>query len=440
MSQAGRYINNSGPAGFVQTLTGNVGGPVPPSLGNINIVGSGDITVTGNPGTNTLTISDSGAVPNSFPTDAGTATPAAGVLNIFGAHGINTSGAGNTVTVAVDNTLTLGDLAPIGTGADSLTLTTGDLSVVSGNINLPLTSAAGADGVINVNGVRFIHDFGATNTFVGSQAGNFTLTGFSSTGIGTQALQSQTSAAFNTAVGFAAGGALTSGSSNVAIGSGSLGAVTTTGSNTAIGASSLAAIVTGTNNIALGYFSGSALTTNDSNNIIIGTVGVAGDNARLRIGTVGTQTSAFIAGIDGVNVGSVARVVTENANQLGTATITAGTGITVTPSANTITIAATGTTNLTYTNVNTTPYVVLTTDEYLSVDSSGGAITVQLPNAATLGRVFIIKDRTGSAAASNITVTTVGGAVNIDGATTFVMNTNRESINVIGNATSYEVF
>lgn len=122
------------------------------------------------------------------------------------------------------------------------------------------------------------------------------------------------------------------------------------------------------------------------------------------------------------------------------ATLTAGVGISITNGAGSISIAATGTTNLTYTNVNVSPYVVLVTDEYLSVDCSGGAITVQLPNAATTGRVFIIKDRTGSAATHNITVTTVGGAVNIDGATTFVMNTNFEAIQVIGNSVSYEVF
>lgn len=122
------------------------------------------------------------------------------------------------------------------------------------------------------------------------------------------------------------------------------------------------------------------------------------------------------------------------------ATLTAGTGITVTNGAGSISIASDGTQTLNYTNVNTTPYVVLSTDQYLSVDCSGGVITVQLPNAATLGRVYTIKDRTGSAAAFNITVTTVGGAVNIDGATTFVMNTAYESINVIGNGSTYEVY
>lgn len=46
--------------GGIGTLTGNSGGAVGPTSGNINIVGSGGITVVGNPGTSTLTISGGG--------------------------------------------------------------------------------------------------------------------------------------------------------------------------------------------------------------------------------------------------------------------------------------------------------------------------------------------------------------------------------------------
>jgi hypothetical protein len=122
------------------------------------------------------------------------------------------------------------------------------------------------------------------------------------------------------------------------------------------------------------------------------------------------------------------------------ATLTPGTGISITNAAGSITIAANGTTTLAYTPVNTSPYVVLPADDFISVDSSGGAITIQLPNAATAGKAFIIKDRTGSAAVHAITVTTVGGVVLIDGAATFVMNTAYESVNIIGNASAYEVY
>ena len=58
MSQAGTLGGGGGGAGSpVQTLTGNTGGPVPPSANNINVIGSGAISVAGNAGTNTLTIS-----------------------------------------------------------------------------------------------------------------------------------------------------------------------------------------------------------------------------------------------------------------------------------------------------------------------------------------------------------------------------------------------
>jgi len=46
------------PFGPVSTLTGNTGGAVPPDgANNINVVGAGEISVAGNPGTHTLTIS-----------------------------------------------------------------------------------------------------------------------------------------------------------------------------------------------------------------------------------------------------------------------------------------------------------------------------------------------------------------------------------------------
>ncbi len=348
MSQIGQYVNASS-MGTVQFLEGNTGGPVGPTGGIINVIGSGIVSVAGNPGTSTLTISLS-------------------------------SGVGTTIT---------------GNTGGALSPTAGNWNIVTANSNIIFAGAVSTETL----------DFGLTsNILLGSV------------------------------------GSITSGTNNVSLGLLALASATSGSSNTAIGVSSLTAITTGSNNIGIGASAGSSLTVGNSNNILIGTTGTVGDNARIRIGTNGTQTTAFIAGIDGVNVGSVAKVVTLDSDQLGTATITAGSGITVTPGANTITISGSGLTPVSYTNVNTSPYVVLSTDQYISVDSSGGAITIQLPNAATLSRVFVVKDRTGSAATNNITVTTVGGAVNIDGATTFVMNTAYQSINIIGNGSTYEIY
>ena len=96
--------------------------------------------------------------------------------------------------------------------------------------------------------------------------------------------------------------------------------------------------------------------------------------------------------------------------------------------------------SITAVNNAASPYTVLTTDQYLKVDSTAGAVSILLPNAPTTGRIINIKDSTAMAQANNITVTTVGGSVNIDGATSYVMNTNYEAINLIFDGTSYEVF
>jgi hypothetical protein len=137
MSQSGVYMSNSGPSGFVQTLTGNSGGAVSPTGGNINVIGSGDVTVTGNPGTSTLTISFAGAVADSFPTDSGTAIPSAGALTIAGGNNIATSGVGSTVTIDVDGTTN--HAVQIGNASGSLT------SLTVGTNGQVIIGATGAD-------------------------------------------------------------------------------------------------------------------------------------------------------------------------------------------------------------------------------------------------------------------------------------------------------
>lgn len=97
-----------------------------------------------------------------------------------------------------------------------------------------------------------------------------------------------------------------------------------------------------------------------------------------------------------------------------------------------------------YTNVThaMSPYTVLSTDYYISVDCSAGTVTLRFPNTPFItNQTWVIKDRTGSASTNNISVTTVGGAVTIDGATTYTLNSNYSSIQLLGNSTpTYEVF
>lgn len=99
-----------------------------------------------------------------------------------------------------------------------------------------------------------------------------------------------------------------------------------------------------------------------------------------------------------------------------------------------------GTVTYNYTSVTTTPYVVQTLDELIGVTTSALSITIKLPNAPAIGRVYIIKDGSGFAAVRNITVTTVGGTVIIDAATTFIMNSGFEASQFLFNGTKYLVF
>ena len=121
----------------------------------------------------------------------------------------------------------------------------------------------------------------------------------------------------NTAVGLLALFDNTIGHGNTAIGVQALQADTTGAVNTAVGQGALFH-TTGNSNIALGSDAGFNIMTGN-NNIDIYDPGVAADANTIRVGTQGTQTATFIAGITGVSEGGTVAVVTINGNgQLGT--------------------------------------------------------------------------------------------------------------------------
>jgi hypothetical protein len=152
--------------------------------------------------------------------------------------------------------------------------------------------------------------------------------------------------------------------------------------------------------------------------------------------------SSFFSGFGSGSGGSGIQILTgDTGSATGTTVyIAGGTGISTSASGSTVTISATGVTTFNYTSVTTTPYVVLSTDDFLGVTTSSLAITIQLPNAPATGRVFTVKDNTGASYLHNITVTTVGGTVNIDSATTYVMNSSFEAAQFLFNGTEYLIF
>jgi hypothetical protein len=93
--------------------------------------------------------------------------------------------------------------------------------------------------------------------------------------------------------------------------------------NTAIGDRALLFNTNGNSNIALGYQAGASLTRGGNNNIDIGNRGVAGEANTIRIGTIGTQTNTYVAGISGATVPTGVAVIIDTDGHLGTMTSSA---------------------------------------------------------------------------------------------------------------------
>lgn len=239
-----------------------------------------------------------------------------------------------------------------------------------------------------------------------------------------------TDASHNTTLGLGSGNISSTGSNNIGLGYHTLNTITSGSGNSAVGSSALDAITTGSYNIAIGYSSGSNYTTSESSNIVINAVSTAtiGESNTLRIGD-GTGTgnrelnAAFISGIYNISPGGTTKsVIINSTGQLGTVN--------------------TGSQSITSVNFSASPYTVQTQDQYISVDCSGGIVIILLPDAATAGRVITIKDSTGNAATTGISISAVSGLTHIDGDLIQTISTNYKAVNIIYNSssTAYEIF
>jgi len=194
--------------------------------------------------------------------------------------------------------------------------TTGDSNTASGSLAL----SSNTTGVRNTaNGFAALNSntTGERNTATGRAALTFNTTGNNNTADGHDALFSNTTAIRNTATGSFALFSNTTGPNNTALGYFALFSNTTGNSNTASGYDALVNNTTGVGNIALGNFAGANLTTGDQN-IDIGNVGVAAEANTIRIGTEGTQTSAYLAGIYQTNIAKGLVVKVDSDGHLGT--------------------------------------------------------------------------------------------------------------------------
>jgi hypothetical protein len=212
-----------------------------------------------------------------------------------------------------DNTVQGDDaLISLTTGTDNTAIGRNALNGDTTGFNNTATGAF----VLSVNTTGF------DNTGNGVSTLRSNVRGYCNTATGFQALYSNTIAEENTANGVSALLFNTTGGDNTANGFSALLQNTTGFKNTACGHFALYNNTIGHDNIALGVAAGISLTTGNGN-IDIGNAGVGAESKTIRIGTTGTQTNAYVAGISGVTVAAGIGVIIDSSGHLGTITSSA---------------------------------------------------------------------------------------------------------------------
>jgi len=166
-------------------------------------------------------------------------------------------------------------------------------------------------GNVLKDGVPFMHNFGFRNTFLGSNAGNFTMSGLGrNAAIGVNALSNNTTGAGNVAIGDATLFNNTGGSGNIAIGQTTLFSNTIGNENTATGVNALITSTTGSNNTASGSRALFSDTSGSSNTAI-------GSSALSFNATGNNNTAVGRNALFGNNTGDNNTAVGSNADVLG---------------------------------------------------------------------------------------------------------------------------
>jgi hypothetical protein len=234
----------------------------------------------------------------------------------FAALYVNTTGYENAATGAnalFSNTTGYYNTA---TGFDALYRNTTGYRDTATGMQALFYNTTGTDNTATGIQALYYNTTGTDNTATGDSA-LFDNTGSENTATGSGALTSNTTGNNNTAAGAFSLFSNNTGVDNTAHGNEALFINTIGNSNTADGNNALHNNTSGNSNIAVGDSAGINLTTG-SNNIDIGHKGIAGEANTIRIGTVGTQTKTFIAGISGKTVASGVGVIVGSSGQLGT--------------------------------------------------------------------------------------------------------------------------
>jgi|6_EtaG_2_1085325.scaffolds.fasta_scaffold37390_2 hypothetical protein len=85
--------------------------------------------------------------------------------------------------------------------------------------------------------------------------------------------------------------------------------------------------------------------------------------------------------------------------------------------------------------VTAASYTILLTDEMIDVNRAG-AVTLTLPEGATIGQSFRIRDASGDASSNNITIAR-SASINVNGGASVTLSTDYGKIDVDYNGTQY---
>lgn len=277
-------------------------GPGAVSASNLAFTPGTLTSITAGSGLSGGTITSSGTISNS------------GVLTVGASAPLASSG-GQNPNISLTGTV---PVANGGTGAGTAAAARTNLGAAASGANSDITSlSAITDGNGNTRlGLLALNPgTGIQNTAVGKSALAANTFSGTNTAVGYNALAANTGSGGNTAVGASALAANT-GARNTAVGTSALTAMSTGNDNAALGRNVLSNLTGGSGNIAIGSGAGSSTTTG-SNDIYIGNAG-ANESNTIRIGTAGTQTQTFVAGISGASSTGGVPVYVNASGQLGT--------------------------------------------------------------------------------------------------------------------------
>ncbi len=241
---------------------------------------------------------------------------------IAGIFNNDSSGFSSPLPVFVDSST--GQLGYGSGGGGGITTLSGDISGSATGATITLgggRTLAGSSVGFTASGtsVTLNNTDSNQNTFLGASSGGSSTTGNNNVGVGYSCLANVGSGARHVGVGSTCLTSVSSSIQNTAIGY-SAGLNLDGDENVLLGYQCAKNFTSGSNNIIVGVRSGNAYTASESNNIIIGNLGVVGENHTIRIGDPGAgfaqQNMCFIAGIHNATVTGAA-VLIDSSGQLG---------------------------------------------------------------------------------------------------------------------------